>query len=147
MKIFAACAFFLLALTGCAEQPPKLSNTKWPEAIFPADTKRTADFIVAQVSSEAQVIDISPTLIQTRLPSRANDFSRALYQCTVCNDPFMKVNYVLSPAGMSTKVVMQYWEIYPQYGGGENQIELGGANLFNQFQEQLWGWRNSIPIK
>lgn len=138
----------LLLLTGCASPVEKIANTQWPEVVLPVQRQQAVDLVVAEFSSGSTTIqDVSPSIVQIRMPAD-DPWLEAWYSCTICPDPYVHINMLLSDDMNGTRVVSQYWFIAPTYQGGENRVNLdGNGELFNKMQHRLWDMRSIVTVR
>jgi hypothetical protein len=138
---------FIVVLTACANQPPKIANTTWPQAVVNAPKDELHDrFISVIASAGASIDDSSESVIQARVPDGVSK-AKAFFGCVSCADPYIKTNVILSSVPDGTQVVVQYWRIVPQYYGSEIRMEVEQNADFNQWQQILWNLRDQYNKK
>ncbi len=139
---------FTVIFAGCANQPPKIANTIWPQAIVNAPKNELHDrFIAAMASAGATIDDSNESLIQARIPDTNAELSKAFFGCGSCADPYIKTNVILSSVTEGTKVIVQYWRMVPQYNGSEKRMEVKQTDVFNQWQQLVWRLRDQYSKK
>lgn len=136
---------FIAFLVGCASQPEKVADTRWPQVIINLPKEQLREAIVAAMASEGtSVEDSSESLIQARSPDPRAGVAKAFFGCASCADPYIKTTVVLSAVTGGTQIVIQYWRMIPKTNGSEQRMEIEGAADFNQVQQMLWTLRDQV---
>jgi hypothetical protein len=130
-------------LNGCAVQPAKVSDTRWPEAIINTDKSTISNELIEHMASaDATIQNITDSMIMMQFKDSNAALAKALFGCVSCPDPYIKVNFILASVKDGTKVIMQYWRVVPQYNGSEKTMNMDRSDDFNTMQESLWKMRD-----
>jgi hypothetical protein len=130
-------------LTACAAQPPKLTDTKWPQVVVSAPKDQMHEkFLATFAATGASIDDSSGSVLQARIPDANAGMAKAFFGCPSCADPYIKTNVIFSTVSDGTQIVVQYWRMIPKHNGSEERMEMNNTSDFNAWQKILWDLRD-----
>lgn len=140
-KIITILATIML-LSGCAQQPDRIANTYWPEAIFHTDKASVMNKLIGHFTSAGAILEHSgSSFAKFSIPvdGERADLLNMFLGSGYSEAPRVHINLVVTDADEGTKAILQFWTAVQQGNGTWKRFEMDNNNeAWNTYQELLW---------
>lgn len=149
-RLYLLCALFFFA--GCANQPPKLSTTPWPQAIFESisQSETKSRMMGAFAQTGAIVEDETDSMITGYFPITGGTGAtlNLLGGSGRSSAPRDYFRMIMTQSGKDVLVVAQFWRAIEQYNGTWDRVETQqNSNIYNNFQQILWAVKDKVAAE